>query len=216
MKTLFAWDFHGVLEKDNELSVKRICDTILKQKGFDKEISMEKVKELYGLRWYDYFKYLMPSASHEELMGIVEQAIFLSGEMTKKFLKPNDHALTVLQGIKDKGHHSIVISNSSPERIKDFVSWVKLDSFVDKSIGIDKHRKDLSFDLVKEKAKVIKEHAKKIGALKIVVIGDREEDVLAGLKCRAVAYLYKGPLSKDFETKAHHQIFDLREVLKEI
>jgi len=217
MKILFAWDFHGVLEKDNDLAVKEICDRVLKDKGIKNSISLDKVRELYGLRWYDYYQFLAPSAGHEELMEMVETSIKMSGELTKNFLKANDFALNVLKEIKEKNHFNIVISNSCPVRINDFVSWVGLKPFFAAVIGIDKHRKDISFDLVGEKAKVIKAEAQKIDAEKIVVIGDREEDILAGLESGAITFLYKGPLSgHSGETKAHYVINDLREVLKNV
>ena len=217
MKTLFAWDFHGVLEKDNELAVKEICDTLLRKKSINKEITLEKVRELYGLRWYDYFTFLFPQASHKELMETVGEAIAMSGHLTKNFLKANDYAEDVLQKIKNQGHWNIVVSNSCQVRIMDFVSWVKLDHLVSEVIGIDKHQNDSSFDLVKEKAKVVKDQAEKLGAQKIVMVGDREEDILAGLAVGAVTYLYKGLLSRHSgETKARHIVTDLREVLKEL
>lgn len=218
MKILFSWDFHGVLEKDNDLAVREICNRIMRSRGISSSITLEKTRELYGLRWYEYFKYLAPSATHRELVDIVRNATEMSGDrnFTRKFIQPNDHARDVLDEIQKQGHQNIVVSNSSPELIREFVSMVGLDSFVTKTVGVDKHTKT-GFDLIKEKARAIREHVHDLNADKIVVIGDREEDVLAGLDCGAVAYLYRGPLSKHpGKTRAHHTITDLREVLKEI
>ena len=37
-RKLFVWDFHGVLEKDNDLAVQIICDKVLKDFGFKNRV----------------------------------------------------------------------------------------------------------------------------------------------------------------------------------
>lgn len=67
---LFIWDFHGVLEKDNEKAVIVISNKILEKNGFTERFSDCDINKLYGLKWYQYFKYLLPNLSTDECLKL--------------------------------------------------------------------------------------------------------------------------------------------------
>jgi len=74
-KTLFVWDFHGTLEKNNVKAVQEIVNKTLKSFGKSREISLEKSVELYGLSWVDYFRSAYPEGSLSEWVKMKERAI---------------------------------------------------------------------------------------------------------------------------------------------
>lgn len=74
-KLLFAWDFHGVLEKDNDLAVQEVCNTILSENQIVKKITLQEVRNLYGKRWYEYWQYLLPQASSPQIEFFVQRSV---------------------------------------------------------------------------------------------------------------------------------------------
>ena len=65
------------------------------------------------------------------------------------------------------------------------------------------------------KTDIIKDHASMKEHCKIVVVGDTEKDVEAGLNNGAITYLFNIK-EHGRKTKAHHVITDLREVPREL
>ncbi|NGX27937.1 MAG: hypothetical protein K940chlam1_00109 [Candidatus Anoxychlamydiales bacterium] len=57
---LFVWDFHGVLEKGNDVAVIEITSSVLKKIGFKRFLTLREAKLLTGKKWYEYFAYLLP------------------------------------------------------------------------------------------------------------------------------------------------------------
>lgn len=48
---LFVWDFHGVLEKDNELAVHEVTNRVLGEFGYEEKASIDDIHMMYGLPW---------------------------------------------------------------------------------------------------------------------------------------------------------------------
>ena len=222
MTILFAWDFHGVLEKDNDLAVMEVCNKVLEELNLSMRITLEEVRKLYGARWYDYFNYLLPNFSPDKKRKCAQRGIKIGLRIAANYIKPNDWAEYVLKEITKKGHHNIVVSTSTPAVIEWFVECTGLKRWIRDCFGIDPeinyHSAEGQFDRGLEKARIIKEYARKIENLeKIVAIGDTKEDIKAGRLCGATTYLYTYPyLLKRKEIEADYHITDLREILKEI
>lgn len=213
---LFVWDFHGVLEKDNEKVVIIISNAVLAEKGYKERFSQEDNEKFYGLKWYQYFEKLIPTTSEKEQMAL-QSACFKYAEehldLLAEHIKPNDHAIEVLSAISKTDNDQIVISNSRQNDIEWFLKTVGVDKFFDigKVIGVNSHQK----------------HTSKVDALadfltnpvfdKIIVIGDSEDDLILGKSVGATTYFYKHP-HRDHENtnNADYVINDLREVLKEL
>ncbi|UCG95292.1 MAG: HAD hydrolase-like protein, partial [archaeon] len=180
MKTLFAWDLHGVLEKGNVHAVQNICNTVLKEFGKSRRISIEEVIELYGSSWYQYYRKLCPEAPESEIREMIEWDHRMGKIFTKKFMKPMDHVLDVLKEIKETGNSNVVITNTRPENISRYLEDIGIIRFLDGFIGVPKEKENENFCIIEHKGKVLKDYAKKHGFSKVVMIGDKETDVKAG------------------------------------
>lgn len=82
---LFVWDFHGVLEKDNEKAVIDISNQVLKRAGYKERFTDKDNERLYGVKWYQYFEDLLPGLSNEGHLSL-QAACF-------KFAEDNLHIL---------------------------------------------------------------------------------------------------------------------------
>ncbi|MBT3985848.1 HAD-IA family hydrolase [archaeon] len=211
MTILFAWDFHGVLEKDTEYAVVERTNLTLKEFGYDLELSLEDLRPFYGMKWGDYYKHFIPGISEEKVREMVDWAVKTSQESINKFIKPNDHAAEVLDTLNKKGNTNILISNTNPEAIFWFTDSVKLTDFFEKIIGLDKHLEKET----KSKSEAILEFKEQKNFEKIVVIGDHEKDIEEGIKVGAITYLFTKKDPSTIQTKADHIITDLREVFNE-
>lgn len=210
---IFVWDFHGVLEKDNELAVKRICEEILEEFGIKKEVSIEFIIETYGKPWGGFFRKLSPESSEETIYEMVEKAVNKSKEVSKKYLKPMDNARFVLEKIKNNGDMNIVLSNSRYDRLMGFIETVGLDDVIDGVVGIGRALEGKDFDIVKHKRDRILELKEKFKPEECIVTGDNEWDVGAGNMAGSTTFLFS-PKNKDMESKADFVIDDLRDILK--
>lgn len=222
MKTLFAWDLHGVLEKGNVYAVQEICNTVLKEFGKSRRISIEEVVEWYGISWYHYYRNLCPEALDREIREMIEWDHRMGKSATRKFMKPMDHSLEVLKKIKDSGNSNVVITNTRPENIRHYLEDIGIIRLLDDFIGVPKEKEAGDFCIVTHKGEALKDYAEKHGFSKMVMIGDKETDVLAGKIAGAVTFRF---INKDLlknkeienirkESVADHVITDLRDVIK--
>jgi phosphoglycolate phosphatase-like HAD superfamily hydrolase len=213
---LFVWDFHGVLEKDNEKAVIDISNQILAKAGYKERFTEEDNERLYGLKWYQYFEHLLPGLDAAEHLAL-QTACFEFAEENLDLIagriKPNDHAGEVLGHIAQSPHHQIVISNTRPADLVWFLDTVGISQWFDQAhiIGVNAHQT----------------HQSKLDALKaflagrhfdqIVVIGDSVNDLKLGRQVGAKTYFYKHPHRRHEDTTyADSTITDLRAVLKEL
>lgn len=218
MTNLFIWDFHGVLEKDNEYAVQEVVNRVLPEFDIIRKATVEECRALYGKKWADYYKFYNPEADEETINSMVNRAVEISvGEkIASKHIKPMDHAKEVLETIAQKGHVNLLMSNSSPEALDYFLEAVGLQDSFDYKFAADRHRKDYAKN-TKEEYLIgffsieLLTHGPDYD--KIILIDDSETGIEMGLKIGAVTYHFSrnGNPCK----KAHYSISDLREVLRE-
>jgi phosphoglycolate phosphatase-like HAD superfamily hydrolase len=213
---LFVWDFHGVLEKDNDLAVLEISNKVLEQAGYKERFSDEDNRKFYGLKWFQYFEKLIPKLSIEECLTL-QAACFKFAEenlhILKKHIKPNDHAATTLEAIKLAGHDQIVLSNTRPTDLLWFVSAIGIGKYFppEKVIGVNAHEKHGT------KQDALREYVNLHKPSKLVIIGDSVSDMNLANIAGGVTYFYKHPhINHQDETLSDYIISDLREVLKEL
>ena len=213
---LFVWDFHGVLEQDNEKAVIQISNAILKKNGFVERFSDDDVDKLYGLKWYQYFEYLLPDLSLDECKKL--QADCLENqkenrEIITSIIKPSKNALTVLSAIKKSRHHQIVISNTHPNDITWFLDAVGIRKFFndDQIFGVNAHQTHGC------KSDALKSYMDNNNFEQVVCIGDSVADMELGRSVGAVNYFYKHPHRHHESTDlADYYIKDLAKLKKEI
>lgn len=213
---LFVWDFHGVLEKDNEHAVIDISNNVLQKLGYRERITKEDNLKLYGKKWYEYFEYLLPNESHEKHLKI-QQACITYEEANPNIvgnnIKPNDYAIVVLGKVQKSPHDQILISNMSD---------VALEMFM-KSINITKYFPQKAFacntrsgNKVYTKHERLREYLDKKGFDEIIIIGDTPNDISLKEVAGGTTYLYTHPYLKFKDCKPDYKINDLREILREV
>ena len=222
-KILFVWDFHGVLEKDNEHAVHEVCTLVLKEFGIDREVSLQQVIDWYGLSWFDYYRLAVPEGSQKLWKDMVNRTFNLrqkGWDIIRKHIKPRDYSKEVLRTIKEKGHYNIVLSNSRPDHAKGFTKVIGVIDYLDGVIGADDthYNSRLNAEIQDIKAEILSNFLKDKNYKKVIVIGDKDSDIKAGKKCGAVTYLFFDPeINKNpDEAGADYIISDLRDILKEL
>src|SRR5579859_4368699 len=129
---LFVWDFHGVLEKDNEKAVIEISNAVLANAGYKERFTEEDNERLYGLKWYQYFQRLIPTLSNDVCLKLQADCFKYAEdhlEVLAKHIKPNDYAIDVLKEIAQSKNQQIVISNSRQRDLIWFLDAVKVRKF---------------------------------------------------------------------------------------
>ena len=91
MKKLFVWDFHGTLEKGNELAALEISNLVMAEHGYYERFTTGDAYTLYGKKWYEYFEYLLPDEAHEVHVKLQHDCFEWpeAEAIVAKFLKPN-------------------------------------------------------------------------------------------------------------------------------
>jgi len=213
---LFVWDFHGVLEKDNDLAVLDISNSVLALHGYRERFSPEENKAYYGLKWYEYFERLLPNLSNKEHMAL-QAACFKFAEdnldILEKHIKPNDHAITVLRAISEAKHDQILLSNTRPHDLLWFVKTVGIEAYLPESkiFGVNAHQQHGS------KKEALKHYLTDKNYDTIIIIGDSASDMELKSASNGVTYFYSHPHIKlNKIVKADYVITDLRKLLQEV
>ncbi|MBW2981727.1 HAD hydrolase-like protein [Candidatus Woesearchaeota archaeon] len=212
MGNLFIWDFHGVLEKDNEFAVQEVVNRILPEFGFDKKATVEECRMLYGKKWAEYYKYFAPDADEDIIhkMVIKSTEISIKEKIAYKYIKPTDFAHDVIKKISAKGHTNLIMSNSSDEALDYFLESVNMQGLFDHKFGADIHEKS---EYGKDtKTEFLKGFLEKNNFGSIFLIDDMEQAVEMGKKFNAVTFRFHRNKTPP-DSKANYVIDDLRELL---
>jgi len=213
---LFLWDFHGVLEKDNEKGVMTISNEVLRQAGFQEQLSNEDNEKFLGLKWYQYFENLLPNISHEDCLKLQNDCLEYSRnhpEILPSHIKANEYAIEVLDKIAKSGHKQIIISNTRPNDLVWFLETIGIKHFFDDEsiIGVNAHQTHAS------KIDAAKSYIADKKFDKIIVIGDSESDLKLGRVIGGITYFYKHPHRNHEPTQnADYITKDLRDILNEL
>lgn len=216
MAKLFVWDFHGVLEKDNEHAVIEISNKVLSELGYKERISKELNQKLYGQKWYEYFEHLLPNESHETHLLIQQACIAFEQkhpEIVGGSIKPNDHAHGVLDAIKASIHDQILISNMSDVALEMFMNSVKITKyFKNKAFPCNTHNGEKTYT----KHERLESYLENNKFDDLIIIGDTPNDISLKRVAGGVTYLYTHPHLSYPNCDPSYRISDLRNVLKEI
>jgi len=210
---LYVWDFHGVLEKDNEVALAEQINFILEKYGFDRRVTVPETFALSGKHYRQIFFELCPGISVEKAREMGDLGVSTGIEYARRYVKPRDHAREVLNEIRERGDKNLVASNCAPQALKAYVEMVGLQDLFDALVSVDsEHVNPKTFSIKDYKLRRIRAFMSGKDFEKIKCIGDKERDIELGQKLGAETYLFDpGKLIK--ETKAHHKISDLRQVL---
>ena len=217
---LFVWDFHGVLEKGNDRAVLEITNRALTFHGHFRQMTESEGIALAGLRWHEYFAFLLPEHSADEWLKI-QSTCFEIGhsqpEIITKHIQLNDHADLVLSSIEATDHQQILISNTVPKSLDMFIEIVGIEKYfpISHRFAADTHHQKAV-----TKKNCLGEFLKRYDCFEsIISIGDSPSDMSLieqdGVPC-GVGYLYSHPGRAHRLAKADYKINDLRHVLQEI
>ena len=213
---LFVWDFHGVLEKDNEYGVLEISNAVLKKFGYKKRFKKSDNNNVYGKKWYQYFEYLLPDepkSKHQELETACVLLENKEPQFIKNYIKPNDHCHYVLKEIS-KIHDQILISNMHDIALKKFMELVKINQFFKEGKAFACNSQNKRQSLTKKQ--VLESYLRGKNFEDIVIIGDSPWDIELSQVAGGTTYLYSHPGLKFKNCSPDYRINDLRAVLKEV
>jgi len=216
---LFVWDYHGTLEKGNERGALEISNEVLQHFGYAQRFSAKDSIDLYGLKWYQYFEYLLPGEPHERHVEL-QHACFEWPEaeaIVARYIQQNDHAAEVLGAIRAHGDAQMLISNTSDRALPIFVRLVGLQDYFDASnaFAVAGHTRDV----LRTKRHVLDEYIARIGQSdEIVLVGDSQSDMEIITGDNVAGYWYRHPELPMAATDNPRirPINDLRDVLHEL
>jgi phosphoglycolate phosphatase-like HAD superfamily hydrolase len=217
---LFVWDFHGVMEQGNDEAVLEISNHALQMSGYAERFQIEDIRRLYGLKWWEYFADLIPSASKEDHLELQQRCLSGSPDypnITRRCLRPTDGLMEVLGAIEQSGNEQILISNCLQSSLVQFVDKVGIGHFFEGKYFSSHHPEQEGYS----KAQILAEQLAGRDYDCIVIVGDSPTDIDLGKVARrngfsAVTYLYAHPGWEFKDCLADHRIRDLREVLREL
>lgn len=212
---LFVWDFHGVLEKDNERAFLELANLVLREHGYSERFSLDEVYALYGKKMWELFAYLLPTEQPEQWHGLslAVQEHRLHPQIVQKHIQANDGAEELLKAIHHN-HRQILLSNTPPTGLSFFLEAVKLVDYFppEYQLAADMHNEPAT-----NKTVLLGRFLRRQPFQEVVIIGDTASDMnLKTVAPRAVTYLYSHPHLPHPECIADYKIRDLREIMREV
>jgi len=213
----FVWDFHGTLGINNEKAVVEITNIILSQNSYKERLGLEKCIELYGCKWIDLIKAVIPNEPYNIHANIAKKCIkysLLNPDITRKYIEQSPMARHVLEVISYQKYDQILISNTQPQAMPMFLEATGLKGiFHEKMIlTVD----SLEYDPASTKKSVLSEFFRHKHYERLVVIGDTQEDIDLGNEFHGVTYLFRHPDLPKIKTDADYHIDNLVMVLREV
>jgi len=217
---LFVWDYHGTLEKGNELAALEISNLVLKKFGFTKRFTPQDGIDLYGRKWYQYFEYLLPNEPHETHIKL-QAACFEWPEaeaITAKYIQPNDYVHEVLAAIQSKGHTQVILSNTVEAAMPIFIRLARLEAYFTaaNAFAVAAHSREVKrtkIDILHHFIAALPEAPEKV-----ILIGDSQADVELLSGDWVKGYWYRHPTLPLPTSNQPHitPINDLRTILAEL
>lgn len=213
-RKLFIWDLHGTLECGNEVAVILLSNEVLAYRGFTERFNESQAIALYGLKWWQYFRSILPNQESHIWHALQDECFRLSEEDLKiqaSCMSPAPHSHEVLSEV-GRMHDQILVSNTRPANLRHFMAKLGLDSFFPdgKFFAVDGHT-----NMKATKEKVVDEYlASQPKYDSIVVVGDSSSDMRLGEHVGGTRVLYNHDYLARKNAEAELHTSDLRDVLK--
>lgn len=217
MTNLYVFDFHGVLEKGNENSVREISNLALKNLNYQRELTKKESLKYYGLKWNEIFRKILPKITIQDSFDLYKESINVKSvhpEIILKHTKQNDNVLFVLEKILEDNDEMILISNTGQKSLIEFIKTVNLEKYFnqDNSFGVSGY--DANNQLTKKE--LLKKYLENRRYEKIIIIGDSPGDI--ELKevspDNSITFLYTHKYLDIRECNPNFKIDDLRDIFK--
>jgi len=215
---LVVWDLHGTLEQGNERSVIDISNLVLAEFNYAQRFSYDDNPVLYGIKWYEYFSWLLPGDSHSRHLELQEACFKLSEtrpDLQCRWMQPTPHAISVLTAVK-AGHDQILISNTRPSSLAMFIKTLGYGKFFSPSnaFAVDAHTTEARLTKADVLAKYLADTNRSYDEL--LIVGDSPSDMKLRDVSGGITYLYAHPGLGFRPCDADFKIGDLREILQRI
>lgn len=213
---LFVWDYHGVLERGNEIAAWKVTNLVLASFGYAEKITKKDALRMYGKKWYEYFEHVLPHATHEHHLEL-QQAGFdftsKNADFVASFIQPNPHAQEVVKAIARK-HEQILISNTDPTSLVLYLEMAGIHKnfTLENAFAANGHSKDAK----NSKKIILEKYLENKTFDDIIIIGDSPGDMALKDVRGGTAYLYCHPGMIHRECEADFRITDLRDLLREV
>jgi FMN phosphatase YigB (HAD superfamily) len=215
---LFVWDLHGTLEQGNEDASIEISNRVLASFGYVQRFTDADSFRLYGLKWYQYFEFLLPDEPTDTHIALQAASFALSNspegiEIVTRHMKPSQNAIKALQGVA-RDHEQVLISNTVPESLPVYINALQLHDYFDghNAIAVNQHARDAK----RTKYDALSEYVRGKEFDGFIVIGDSATDMELAQQAGATGYLYAHvgyPFRSDL---GDYKIHDLADVLREV
>lgn len=183
-KNLYVFDLHGTLIQGNEDAMYEILKKVFDEKNLKININKQKLEELMGSPLDEIFGFLSPNSSREEISHMVDRFRKLSPEISPKYLKPIEGILELLMKIKESGNVVAVVTTAHEKLASKMIEWTGISKYVDELRGLGEG------DPIRFKTTCISDLKSKYDYEKVYMIGDKEEDMIAGYHAQAITVLF--------------------------
>ncbi|HEV2402705.1 MAG TPA: HAD family hydrolase [Candidatus Saccharimonadales bacterium] len=215
---LFVWDLHGTLEQGNENAAIEMSNLILEKYGYAQRFSDNHSSQLYGLKWYQYFEFLLPEESAEKHVELQAACFAFSNSpegvtIIARHIQPSRNAIETLQAIA-QDHEQVLISNTTPESLPVYINALGLHDYFNEqnAIAVNQHAREAK----RTKYDALTDFVQGKDYDEIIVIGDSATDMELARQTGGKAYLY-AHAGQPFRSKlGDYKIDDLKELLREV
>jgi phosphoglycolate phosphatase-like HAD superfamily hydrolase len=218
---LFVWDLHGVLESGNHRAAVDISNEILDRFGRSERFTYEDGIVLYGQKWYEYFEWLLPDATHDYHLSLQDACFHFSEfdlAIQRRWLAPTTHSWDVLDAIGEQ-HQQILISNTRAGNLELFLKTLQLEKFFPSpsvALAVDGHTQSVQRTKNDVLSDYLVSDSRAAEYEEIIIIGDSPSDMRLRDVAGGVTYLYAHPEFAFRNCTADFRIRDLRAVLSHI
>ncbi len=218
MSKLFVWDLHGTLEYGNHYAVLDISNMVLEQAGFPERFAESDAVRLYGRRWFEYFRWILPHENETCWLELQDTCFRLSTEradIQARRMRLTDHAEEVLSAIGAR-HEQVLISTTRPANLAVFVEQLGLATFFcsNRQFAVDGHSRSAPRTKREALAAILARERRRIDS--VVIVGDSASDMKLAEVAGGTRYLYRHPEFPARRCDADYVIDDLRQVLAQV
>ena len=181
---LYVFDLHGTLLKGNEDAMYEILQKLFEERNLKINIVKQKLVELMGMPLDKIFGFLSPKSTGEEISQMVDRFRELSPQISCKHLKPIEGVLEFLMKIKESGNAVAVVTTTHETLASKMIECTGISNYVDEIKGLGEG------DPISFKTNSIFTIKRKHDYEKVYMIGDKEEDMIAGYYAQAITVLF--------------------------
>lgn len=209
MTKLFATDLHGTIV-DSKIGFGHAINAALEQMSKE-SVESQIVEELLGKPWGDCYRVLFTNAPEEEVARFVSIVRELGREYVPKHEKLIPHAYDVLTEMRRRGYNTAVVSIMPNKGIDSTLRRHVIRDLFDGILGIEVAQEMGGYDVGELKGRLLRDYIRETGADEVIMGGDREEDVTAGLIVGATTFYFNREGKKS--ERATYSIRNLTELL---